>query len=404
MNVRGARSSRPRVGPVRMALVVAVALGSLVVVLRRAEVATDLSRSTPARNGSRLGPVPTLRLLYRELDSVTVAVVGRRSRSHPIALGTVLGPVHLVVAATAPDDAGYRRLPPLGSLPPGWANMCGEGSCSRNLAARTAVADYRRAAVVLPESASSIRPRLRLPDGRVVLGERLAVSADLRLALVVVPFDDGRPPRDDRDNEPGERPPTLSWETQSPAGGRPSSRWGAARIAATSNLTANFSVLRFRLAAPSADRVLVDLDTPAEPPLSGGPVGRVSGRPALVGVVSGRRRGEVEMVSTRALAEWSGAVLRLLSESSGPTPAIGLGISGAGGRNIVSASRGPAQRAGIRPNDELVAADGHPVDGMDALKVLVRGKAVGDRVRLQVLRDGLIVNASVEIVSSGSIR
>ncbi len=49
---------------------------------------------------------------------------------------------------------------------------------------------------------------------------------------------------------------------------------------------------------------------------------------------------------------------------------------------------GPAHRAGLRPGDVVVAIDGKPVREARAALAIIAGHRPGDRVRLEVLRDG----------------
>ena len=77
-------------------------------------------------------------------------------------------------------------------------------------------------------------------------------------------------------------------------------------------------------------------------------------------------------------------------------PAIGVsaqtvGADGSGTRGAKLAqvlAEGPAQRAGLRAGDVIVALDGRKVDSVDALIVVLRESKVGDRVVATFLRDG----------------
>ncbi|MFM7125817.1 MAG: S1C family serine protease [Actinomycetota bacterium] len=48
----------------------------------------------------------------------------------------------------------------------------------------------------------------------------------------------------------------------------------------------------------------------------------------------------------------------------------------------------PADDAGLRPGDVVIAADGSPVDGQPAFVAAIRDKSPGDTIDIQVLRDG----------------
>ena len=56
----------------------------------------------------------------------------------------------------------------------------------------------------------------------------------------------------------------------------------------------------------------------------------------------------------------------------------------------------PAQRAGIKPGDAIIAVDGEPVgERLDETVSKLRGDT-GTKVRLDVRRDGLLHHISVE--------
>jgi putative serine protease PepD len=50
---------------------------------------------------------------------------------------------------------------------------------------------------------------------------------------------------------------------------------------------------------------------------------------------------------------------------------------------------GPASRAGVKPGDIIIALDGKPVVGPDELVVGIRAHAVGEKVKLKLLRRGV---------------
>lgn len=70
---------------------------------------------------------------------------------------------------------------------------------------------------------------------------------------------------------------------------------------------------------------------------------------------------------------------------------VGLTIRSDGGRGAVIndvTPGSPADRAGLRPGDVVIAADGSPVDGQPAFVAAIRDKSPGDTIDIQVLRDG----------------
>ena len=56
----------------------------------------------------------------------------------------------------------------------------------------------------------------------------------------------------------------------------------------------------------------------------------------------------------------------------------------------------PAAKAGLRPEDLIVAVDGTPVEGVDDLQRLMVGELIGERVTTSVVRDG--VRLELELV------
>ena len=70
---------------------------------------------------------------------------------------------------------------------------------------------------------------------------------------------------------------------------------------------------------------------------------------------------------------------------------VGLTLRSDGGRGAVIndvTPGSPADRAGLRPGDVVIAADGSPVDGQPAFVAAIRDKSPGDTIDIQVLRDG----------------
>ena len=75
-----------------------------------------------------------------------------------------------------------------------------------------------------------------------------------------------------------------------------------------------------------------------------------------------------------------------------------LGLRTAEGALVEDVTPGsPGARAGLRPYDLIVAVDGKPVDGNDALVGLVASREPGTTATLQVVRDGRPMNVPVKL-------
>lgn len=71
----------------------------------------------------------------------------------------------------------------------------------------------------------------------------------------------------------------------------------------------------------------------------------------------------------------------------------GLELHVVGGREIRVLSveaGGPAERAGLRRRDRLVAFDGREIESLDVFGALFRGKRPGERITLRIDRDGTV--------------
>lgn len=74
-----------------------------------------------------------------------------------------------------------------------------------------------------------------------------------------------------------------------------------------------------------------------------------------------------------------------------PAPWLGIGLDNRMGPEVAVTEVYPgtaAARAGLQPGDLVVAIDGSPLMGSSDLVTRVRSRAVGDRLRLTVVRDG----------------
>ena len=101
------------------------------------------------------------------------------------------------------------------------------------------------------------------------------------------------------------------------------------------------------------------------------------------------------------------AIRSFLSGSVSASPAApGLGIRGEpekqgsvrGVRVVATAPSSPAEKAGLRPNaDVIVAVDGHAIETPGRLAEFIGGHAVGDTVNLLVLSDSGFRNVPVHL-------
>ncbi len=80
----------------------------------------------------------------------------------------------------------------------------------------------------------------------------------------------------------------------------------------------------------------------------------------------------------------------------------GVAVDRADNRAVIETvnPNSPAAKAGIKPNDEIIAIDGERVESFDALAENIRAKNVGDEVEITYLRDGEEINARAELISA----
>jgi serine protease Do len=75
-----------------------------------------------------------------------------------------------------------------------------------------------------------------------------------------------------------------------------------------------------------------------------------------------------------------------------------LGLKKSSGALVQDVTQGsPGSRAGVRTYDLIVAVDGKPIEGNDALIQLIAGRQPGTTATLQVLRDGRSINIPVKL-------
>ncbi len=112
-----------------------------------------------------------------------------------------------------------------------------------------------------------------------------------------------------------------------------------------------------------------------------------------------------------AMVTWCSAAVVARSAPPAPPPAppvppetarqawlgVFLGDALDGGVQLVAvALGGPAQKADLRPGDVVVRVNGRPVPDRDALRVVLASLHPGDRVSMEILRDGRAETRSLE--------
>jgi S1-C subfamily serine protease len=73
------------------------------------------------------------------------------------------------------------------------------------------------------------------------------------------------------------------------------------------------------------------------------------------------------------------------------TPAVAQSLGLPAVRGVVASflePGSPAERAGVRPGDLVVAVNGQPIDSVRQARRAIFGSRVGDRITVTVLRDG----------------
>jgi putative serine protease PepD len=63
------------------------------------------------------------------------------------------------------------------------------------------------------------------------------------------------------------------------------------------------------------------------------------------------------------------------------------------------ASGTPAEKAGLRVGDAIVAVDGDSIDGSLSLVAQVRERTAGDKVTIKIVRDGQASDISVTLTT-----
>ena len=149
----------------------------------------------------------------------------------------------------------------------------------------------------------------------------------------------------------------------------------------------------------------IQTDAPINPGNSGGALADSTGH--VIGVnqaiVGGDTGGNVG-VGFAIPVEW---VLRVANQliNTGHAQLAFLGIAGdnlpgANGAHVNTvAPGGPAERAGIKPDDVIVSLDGKPINSMNDLIEFLLQKNVGDKVVVGLIRGGNHLNVTVTLAA-----
>ena len=141
----------------------------------------------------------------------------------------------------------------------------------------------------------------------------------------------------------------------------------------------------------------VTLDMPANFVEEGGPV--IDAKGALLGMATIGETGQAIVTPHAAMAHmldvaqvrpngrrgWLGLALQPITVPDALRTVVGQ----PSGRMVVSlAPSGPAELAGLRPGDILIALDGQSVSGAHALRAILGPERVGRQVEVRLVRDG----------------
>lgn len=160
-----------------------------------------------------------------------------------------------------------------------------------------------------------------------------------------------------------------------------------------------------RISGSGSGRTVM-LDMAANLVVEGGPVLDATG--GLLGMATLGANSEATVIPHATMARtldplqaqisgrrgWLGVALQPITVPEAMRTSVGQ----ASGRMVVSlAPSGPAEMAGLRPGDILLALDGHSVSGAHALRAFLAPERVGRQVEVRLMRDGQLETRQLTI-------
>ncbi|KQX67071.1 hypothetical protein ASD06_18085 [Angustibacter sp. Root456] len=163
----------------------------------------------------------------------------------------------------------------------------------------------------------------------------------------------------------------------------------------------------------------IQTDAAVNPGNSGGALvdatGRVIGIPssiATLGQSSGGQSGSIGLGFSIPINEAKSIADQLLADGSAEHPFLGISLKdgqitqGAAQRAAVTVVQvqpgSPADAAGLKAGDAIIAVDGESVNSAESLVAQIRERAVGDTVKLTLVRDGKQLDVTAKLTARAS--
>lgn len=180
------------------------------------------------------------------------------------------------------------------------------------------------------------------------------------------------------------------------------------------SVTAGIVSALARQLRPEDPMIYIQTDAPINPGNSGGPLvdtrGRVVGINTAILSQSGGSEGLgfaapsnivraiYEQIKAQGYVHRGAVGVRV--QTITPVLAAGLGLSRIWGVIVADVpAGGPAARAGLKVGDVIVSLGGKPMENARQFEINVYQRAVGDMVRLDLLRDGSPLTVEVEVIA-----